>query len=251
MIRSFTTTLAIFAFSSLSIAQTYWVNSTTVTHSGGWPNVHQDTRTGMFLSNGYTWDAVGDGGLYSPGGLQTDGSHSKVDAYFRLIGGLTVFGSASSSKDQWMYRSNIDIKFKIRCSYNQTPPTPGSPVFDMQVYTESNCNLVNSPFSNQGKTDTWYIPIGGSSATNMHTNAHMPGGTDTVTNGWNHHRNETGSAPSGWTNIGTNLWETEVTVPYPSDPDDQNMYVYADASANQSGSMINSWGDGTSIYHVR
>jgi len=191
------------------------------------------------------------GGLLSPGGLQSDGTHSIVDGNYWMQGDVNVYGSATASGQSYqMHRTDITITFTIRCSYTSTPPTPGAPVFAIRCEADT---FVDAGDPDHAIATAFYIPPGGTLVQSWTSESQKPGGLEFDQPGYVAHRNETGTAPGGWTSVGTNLWETTVTVPVPipADYPDEDLYVFGAASGSISGSMLTAWSHAYDTYEYR
>lgn len=242
-------------------SQTYYVASSTVTYSGGWPGVNYDTRTGSppFLGNGFVWQASSGGGQLNPGGLQADGSHNKVDAYYQATSDATYYGNGilqTSAAPFGIFnldRYAIAVKFKIRCSYASTPPTAGQPVFSMRCRSNGDVNPVSSPAWNRAWANATYIAPGGTAVSDNDIEAYQPGGLEGDDGVYRIHRNETGDAPGAWTSLGGNLWEVEVTVPVPdlSVSTDQQIDTIVEGTSASFGSFATARSHAHGIYEMR
>ena len=238
MFKIFVCLVTCAVFCTASKAQTYWVESATVTHSGGWPSVSLDTTSGPPLfENGYLWLVNTSGGQLNPGGLQADGVHSRVDAQYTVVGSGATIGTASLNQSFTLKRENIAISFKVRCSYAGTPPTAGVPAFSIRARSHASASGISENASTQAIA--YYIPPSSSIVYDWEAEAAWPAGPDEDDPGYVLHRAEVGSAPGSWTSVGTNLWEVTVTVPFPGKDDlpDQDLFVSALATASTLGGM--------------
>ena len=240
---------------AMSLAQTYWVHSATVTHAGGWPTDYVNTTTGNPPVDGYIWQAIGTGGQSNPGGNQTnDPTKGIVDGVYSLTGDFSVVGAASGSEDFVMEREDITITFKIRCSNVGSPPSPGTAVFDLKGWVYADVNVIWSPRYNHGYAKTWYIAPNSESVVNILADAELPGGAEADGVYYTNHRQESDASPSAWSSVGTNLWECTVVMPIPDaeDDPDQDVKVFGEGyNSIGSGGGVSAWSHAATGWRFR